>query len=331
MTRETKIGLLVGLAFIIVIGILLSDHVNSSTDPVRAESTKIYDTVERSVSAPDTRSEGQTVVVAPAPVVPQNPLPIGHDQPSTPGVSIIRIQPGGDPSAVRIAPPPIVSTQNPAPQPPPDANVQVSPPAGNGEVASSETGNTAAGAAVPETLRKLANANGEDLVPAGGPTANGPRNTSPHTTSPAGTGAAAYRQIKAEEGDTVSKLAAKYLGANNKATREAIIKANPSMTVDGHLVFAGHTYLIPLAAAAPVAPQAPERQQPAPPSAAPTKFTYYTVKENDKLWRIAAEQLGSGTRWTEIRDLNPDVLKGGEQLQVGMRLKLPPRAVASSN
>ena len=33
MTRETKIGLLVGLAFIIVIGILLSDHIGSTTEP----------------------------------------------------------------------------------------------------------------------------------------------------------------------------------------------------------------------------------------------------------------------------------------------------------
>jgi uncharacterized protein YneF (UPF0154 family) len=38
MTRETKIGLLVGLAFIIVIGILLSDHLTSSTEPPRTES-----------------------------------------------------------------------------------------------------------------------------------------------------------------------------------------------------------------------------------------------------------------------------------------------------
>ena len=36
MTRETKIGLLVGLAFIIVIGILLSDHINTSTEPPAA-------------------------------------------------------------------------------------------------------------------------------------------------------------------------------------------------------------------------------------------------------------------------------------------------------
>ena len=40
MTRETKIGLLVGLAFIIVIGILLSDHFTSTTQPHQAALTK---------------------------------------------------------------------------------------------------------------------------------------------------------------------------------------------------------------------------------------------------------------------------------------------------
>ena len=37
MTRETKIGLLVGLAFIIVIGILLSDHLSSTNAPLAAD------------------------------------------------------------------------------------------------------------------------------------------------------------------------------------------------------------------------------------------------------------------------------------------------------
>ena len=36
MTRETKIGLLVGLCFIIVIGILLSDHFRSTMEPPEA-------------------------------------------------------------------------------------------------------------------------------------------------------------------------------------------------------------------------------------------------------------------------------------------------------
>ena len=49
MTRETKIGLLVGLAFIIMIGILLGDHISSSTDPVRADATETSKAIERSI------------------------------------------------------------------------------------------------------------------------------------------------------------------------------------------------------------------------------------------------------------------------------------------
>ena len=51
MTRETKIGLLVGLAFIIVIGILLSDHLTSSTEPPQAPLATAGNTVRSTVNA----------------------------------------------------------------------------------------------------------------------------------------------------------------------------------------------------------------------------------------------------------------------------------------
>ena len=158
------------------------------------------------------------------------------------------------------------------------------------------------------------------------------------------------RQVKAEEGDTVTKLAIKYMGGNSKANREAIIRANPNMGPDGHKLFAGQTYLIPApvagtatpASAGPVVVSSEQPLQPAPapkpaPRASPAQeevppgVTMYTVKENDSLWKIAAEQLGSGARCTEIRDLNLDVLKGSDAVRPGMRIKLPPKAVASSN
>src|SRR5688500_10287746 len=52
MTRETKIGLLVGLAFIIVIGILLSDHFTSTTAPLQAPVTTTAPRVRDSVKVP---------------------------------------------------------------------------------------------------------------------------------------------------------------------------------------------------------------------------------------------------------------------------------------
>jgi nucleoid-associated protein YgaU len=51
----------------------------------------------------------------------------------------------------------------------------------------------------------------------------------------------------------------------------------------------------------------------------------YVVREGDSLWQIAAEQLGNGSRCSEIAELNAGVLDGGDNLSVGMRLKMPAR------
>src|SRR5579859_7993324 len=74
MTRETKIGLLVGLAFIIVIGILLSDHINAAGDPLRADITKIDGVVKEGVNTPHSQPQSTDTVVQVRPVVPQNPI-----------------------------------------------------------------------------------------------------------------------------------------------------------------------------------------------------------------------------------------------------------------
>ena len=334
MTRETKIGLLVGLAFIIVIGILLSDHINSSTDPVPAAMSQTYDSVQRSVGSPDQRNQGtMTVIAPPAPMIPQNPVATTRDPlpPGTPGSTIVEITPGGDPSQVRFPR---------APQPPVGSNIDVLPPASGNEVANNVPDNTAAplppgGASDP--LVNLVNQHQNDLTMNGSKPPVGIPAAVPPAPAP-GVG----RQVKAEENDNVTKFAIKYMGANTKANREAIIRANPSMTPDGHVVIVGRTYVIPVPAGAPagaVAQNVPPAPRPAPtpapapaPAPAPSAtINYYTVKEGESLWKISSEQLGSGARYTEIRDLNPDVLKGSDNVHVGMRLKLPPKAVASSN
>jgi nucleoid-associated protein YgaU len=347
MTRETKIGLLVGLAFIIVIGILLSDHINSATDPVRADTTSALGNVEQSVGAPDSRQPaGKDYVIAPQRVVPQNPVPTAPETqarqtPVTGGQTPIEVPPGRDPSSVQL-PSRVVGPVNPQPDP---TIVQspVNTGSDNPPVASNnEQSNVAAPpAAIPRELSNAARDRNEELVVPGGPSVG----ISPGPTikpEPAPQVASAVRQVKAEEGDTVSKLAAKYMGANTKANRQAIINANPSVGPDGSKVFAGRTYQIPSADTSATAKVATPAPQPAPASvdpppvviknppaeATPPGVTWYTVKENDNLWKIAAEQLGSGTRWTEIKELNG--LKT-DDVRVNMRLKLPPKTVASNN
>jgi nucleoid-associated protein YgaU len=51
----------------------------------------------------------------------------------------------------------------------------------------------------------------------------------------------------------------------------------------------------------------------------------YIVRQGDSLWKIATERLGNGTRYTEIRELNADIVSNEDNLFVGMRLKMPVR------
>jgi len=109
---------------------------------------------------------------------------------------------------------------------------------------------------------------------------------------------------------------------------------NPSLKQNPNNVIVGHTYMIPpKAGAAPATPATPTRTiaaNPAPtPSEAPHYF--YVVKENDNLWKIASEQLGDGNAWAAIKDLNKDILKGGDAVRPNMRLRLPAKPVATIN
>jgi nucleoid-associated protein YgaU len=52
---------------------------------------------------------------------------------------------------------------------------------------------------------------------------------------------------------------------------------------------------------------------------------WYVVKEDDSLWKIAEKQLGNGSRYKEISKLNADILVNEDEVDPGMRLKLPAR------
>jgi len=57
---------------------------------------------------------------------------------------------------------------------------------------------------------------------------------------------------------------------------------------------------------------------------APVDESVYIVVEDDSLWSIAENKLGSGTRYKEILALNPHVTKD-QPLAIGTELKLPSR------
>ena len=51
------------------------------------------------------------------------------------------------------------------------------------------------------------------------------------------------------------------------------------------------------------------------------RYDEYFVRDGDSMWTIAADLLGSGTRWPEIADANPQV--NADRLNVGDRLRVP--------
>src|SRR5688572_3045411 len=101
MTRETKIGLLVGLAFIIVIGILLSDHLTSSTEPPPATLANAGSNVMQALNTPG-GAQVPAVTSAPPPqhVTPNQTVPTNADlKPQPQPVQIVQIGPGSNPQS----------------------------------------------------------------------------------------------------------------------------------------------------------------------------------------------------------------------------------------
>src|SRR3954470_16273911 len=107
MTRETKIGMLVGLAFIIVIGILLSDHMTSTTETPRADQARAGSDVRGGTTtpapaSPTMRTEIPPPSIATSPMPTQQELQAARQQasqpPAGPAVLNIQVGPGGNPA-----------------------------------------------------------------------------------------------------------------------------------------------------------------------------------------------------------------------------------------
>ena len=53
-----------------------------------------------------------------------------------------------------------------------------------------------------------------------------------------------------------------------------------------------------------------------------TEYTY-RVQKGDTLWKIAAKQLGNGSKYKDIISANKGVLNTADDIQIGMELKIP--------
>jgi nucleoid-associated protein YgaU len=357
MTRETKIGLLVGLAFIIVIGILLSDQLMRSTEPPPAPLAGAADTVRRATATPASNQPAPVARTGPvAEVTPENTVPVREEVIARPPpVTFVEIRPGNGgqtvivPSGqgantqgtnVALGQPPVAGQnqligENPGP-------VSANPRAVNGG-ANGGTGQVFPVSVRGRGLADEAAAVGETLI---GPDGQALRASQPLRPPAVGNGGQnprpaplAMKQYKAEIGDNLSRLASKFFGSNTKAARDAILAANPSLAGDPNKIIIGQVYNIPVPAAAEPgtvqitrsgqtgpAGTPPTRGGNSPQPPAPSNVTiehWYTVKSGDNLWKIAVEQCGDKNMVAAIKELNRETVKDWDRLQANMKIRLP--------
>ena len=154
-------------------------------------------------------------------------------------------------------------------------------------------------------------------------TGPGPAKTRPQKDRPsAATGKTksgkGYRTHTVRRGDSYALLAEMYY--NSQRYARLLMDANPEHS-DPRRLREGVVLRIPPLAPAPGPPhevKASERG-----SAIPGQRTY-VVREGDSFYRIAVRELGSGSRWPEIFELNKDAVGGKpECLRLGQVLVLP--------
>jgi nucleoid-associated protein YgaU len=150
--------------------------------------------------------------------------------------------------------------------------------------------------------------------------------TTPSTPATLAASSSSAREHVVASGDTLSSIAAKYLGS--EARWDEIAKANPGVNPNSMRV--GTKLAIPAGGAAPKATASATpvlgTNPSAAPSAASTSAREYVVKAGDTLSGIARQTLGNAD-WETIYDANRDLIgPNPAALKVGMKLSIPKRS-----
>jgi len=318
MARETKVGLLAGLAFIICFAIILANRGREdSMVPARSVLSDGGGQLPAALQQLGSRSREPVT----NPIRQEAPRPIGLN-PST--IDVPAVTPGGSTGVAATPFSPIGS----------------SPPSG---AAAPSTADTA--------QRTLASLLQESTPPAAAvfqplTTSSAPRIDSvvdSISSSPSGKAAPGGRPYTVVPGDTLSKIALAHLGNKSRSTVDAIFEANRSVLQNPNDLRTGLVLTLPAlegkGAASPVDPpatvlasvptQPPRRAEE---GSSPTKktavkpaagFRWYQVKKNDRYVSIAKEQLGDGGRWRELHEINKDKFPDPQMIREGVRIKLP--------
>ena len=338
MARETKIGLLVGLAFIICFAVILANRGREAPSPPQGSfftdgGAKVPTTVQNLASraSPPKTTGSPDAAYGPVstPRMEAAPRPERHgDEPAAVGSGSELVI--GDPGA---SAPPFATHPNQT----------------SDRVLTSRLQERT----LQEHLDSLAQRSGtnapvETPTPPGGDPGWERRRPSAEPSSlsePARHSGVSYTVVP---GDTLSKIAAAHLGSKSRASVNAIFEANRSVLSSPDDLKAGLILIVPVPVGSHDAPpkteatnakaskptrevEAKKTETPKKSAAPPTPpGRWYQVKKNDRYTSIAREQLGDAARWKELHEMNKDRFPDPQQIREGVRIKLPPGKVLAS-
>lgn len=325
MSTETKIGLIIGLGFIVCFAVLLAN-----TDPEQTSAVQWTHVVDGAT----------TTKIQPRP----------HTQP-------LRAKPASGSSEVRRPiprlrpqPPPIHENRGPLPKalPVPVNHPDTSDTLVDAGRSTSETINSHVinAAQLDTRLRQYLNdarkSSQSSPVPAGESLELHAIERETAQDRPKNTPVQAPTRIEAPArlvrhtvvaGDTLSKIARQYYASSSHKVIDAIFGANRAILPSPDRLLVGMTLSLPhidglsrLASTRTGAadiPPARSTQGTARSSGKLVSSKWYQIQKNDRYVSIARTELGDGSRWKEIHELNKDRFPDPGKIQWGVRIRLP--------
>ena len=287
MSKEAKVGLLLGLAFIVAIAMVLRG-VHRSGPAEWDQSLQVA--VGNGNDDPVDRSVAQTV----------QSLSVSVERAAADAEPVSAVTPSS--AAPAAAPEELTTPQSQSADAGGAIRYQQELPQAVGPV-------HAGVAAVERALEKLRQDTSESPVP---------------LVSGAGEVLAGDRRSQlryvVRDGDSLSTIALKEYGPVQGArwvNVNNIYRANRSVLKSMDHLAVGQKLRIPQL------PGRVRRIVPRPSVAQRAAGDVYVVQQGDSLWRIAQRRLGNGARYQEIARLNKDALADADSVYPGMRLRLP--------